>query len=163
MRKVHIAIIISLTILIGAGVGILIWVLRANRSFVQDVELKSNGTTTQMLSYTAENILPGQQREYDLFVHCAEDGDFSLTFSGERTGEGELWKYLDLEIVCGEETKSAPLSALLEENSTLHFEIALEQDVPMHFIIRYVMPLNIESEAMGERADFILLLTAKRA
>lgn len=161
MKKLHLAIIITLLVFIGVGVGILIWVLLSNETFVRDVELESEGVTTKELAYSAENFLPGQTREYALTVHCGEAGEFSVAFSAKSTGEGTLWKYLGIEIVCGEVSKEVALTELFE-GSSLGFDISLQEDAPMRFTIRYKMPLDVGNEAQKERADFVLLLTAER-
>ncbi len=161
MKKFHLAIVIVLSVFICAGIGIFIWVLLANRDFVQDVELEANNTTTKELSFTAVNFNPGDTHEYAVSVHCGETGDFAVTFSSENVGEGELWKYLDIEIVCGEDAKSLPLAKLIE-GEKLSFDISLTEDVPMCFTIRYSMSIDVGNEASKTSTDLALTLTAER-
>ena len=161
MKKVLLGFIIALVLVIGVGVGLLVWVLHSNDSFSQDVELQTEGVTTQELVYTAENFLPGQTREYTLIVHSAEGGDFSVSFSCESTGTGVLWQYLDIEIIYGEVSKEVAFAELFD-GSVLDFDVSLEKDVPMSFTIRYKMPLGVGNEAQKGRTDFILLMTAER-
>ncbi len=161
MKKVQLGFIIVLVFLIGVGAGLLVWLLHSNDNFVQDVELESEGVTTKELAYSAENFLPGDTREYALTVHCAEAGEFSVSFSSKSTGTGVLWQYLDIEIVYGELSKEVAFAELFE-GSALNFDVTLEEEVPMRFTIRYKMPLGVGNEAQKERADFVLLMTAER-
>ena len=161
MKKVQIGFIIALAVLIGVGAGLLIWLLHSNDNFVQDVELESEGVTTKDLVYPAENFLPGQTREYELSLHCAEAGDFSVTFACKNTGSGTLWQYLNIEIVYGELSKEVPFAELYA-GTKLNFDVTIEKDVPLRFTIRYKMPSDVGNEAQKEVADFVLNMTAKR-
>lgn len=161
MKKVYLVLIMALAVLTGTGIAFLVWGLRANETFIRDVELTADGVTTETLSFTAENFVPGETREYTVTVHCAEAGEFVVTFSYESAGEGDLWKYLDVGIRCGEVTKEAAM-AELHGGAELKFEVELKEDEPFLFTVRYTMPLDVGNEAQRESADFALLLTAER-
>ena len=161
MKKIYIFLIVLLVLMIGAGAFLLIWELRSEETFVIDVEFAQEGITEKALTFTAENFLPGETREYTVNVRCEEAGEFHVEFSCVSKGEGTLWEYLNIEISCGD-NKNEIKFADMYNGEILSLDISLNADETTGITVRYKLPADVGNEAMKQSADFVLLVKAER-
>lgn len=161
MKKVNRIMIVILVLLIGVGLGLLIWLLCSNDTVVRKVELRSDGETREELSFSAENILPGNTREYTIIVHSGEGGEYDVTFACKDVTGGELWKYLDFGLEYNGTKKELAFGDLVA-GTKLSFEVEMKKGGTAEFTVTYTMPREVGNEAQYETTDFTLLLTAQR-
>ncbi len=161
MKIINRILIVLISLAVCVGIGLLIWVLVAKDDTVREVTLNSEGDTVEELSFTAENFLPGDVREYTILVHGEAGGEFDFTFTASPSSQGTLWKYLDFEIVYKEQSRSASLAAMFD-GTVFAFNVTMDGKESAQFTVRYKMPKEVGNEAENLESDFSLTLSAKR-
>lgn len=160
IKTIYRILIALLGLAVCAEIGLLIWGMVANNGAMREVTLEQKGETVEELSFSAENFLPGEVKEYTILLHGDAGGEFDVTFTANPSTEGTLWQYLDFEIVYEEQSKAAPLADLFG-GTEFQFDVTMG-DVPAKFTVRYKMPKEVGNEAENLGSDFSLTLSAKR-
>lgn len=143
------------------GVVILAVVISTGDDFVHNITLAENGRTMQKLEFSVSGLAPGGSREYTLNLKSQVDAHYSIALDFAEQGDGALKNFVDVTILCGEQSHTYSLADLFEGKTT-QFDLDIGRGRSAVITITYSMPQSVGNEAQGATADFVINLTAER-
>ena len=163
MKKLTFIIAALLVAATAAAVGIVTY-LQLTRKPTGDgtITLDSETSTERTLSYSANGLIPGDEREYSVNIKVPAGGKYTLSLDFEETRDRGLKEFINVDLDWEGATYSATLSALLASEPVI-FSVDIGGAKTTVLKIKYSMPSSVGNEAKNATCDFDIKLKADSA
>ena len=159
-RKLHLLIII-IVLLIFTSYFMMKREYELSKVFDETIILDNDKEYSQKFNVENLSLKPGDVIEYRIAIRSEEECIYEISFNFDEVIEGELKKYVDVEISNGRQRYNRKLNYLLENDSEVMFICGIVPTRDTVFCIKYIMPDYIGNEAMNAYSKFSIELKAK--
>ncbi len=150
--------LISLCTLILLGMGLTVYLLRADRSVIT---LDLQPDKTQTVEFSELCLLPGEQSEFTLVLRSDYATQYLLTLAWEDCApEHTLKEHVYVRVEKDGAVLREQLLAQAFTDDALTLSVDFDKDANNELKIIYYMPEAVGNEAQNAEADFKLLVTA---
>ena len=150
---------------------IVLFTLSIYLSIKNDYELRTEYDETIILNnkenyyekLKVENLefKPGDVIEYRIAIRSEEECVFEVSFNFDEVCDGELKKYVDVEISSGRQRYNRKLNYLLESDGVVTFICDIVPNKNTIFCIKYIMTEDIKYVSLDSFSEFSIELFAK--
>ncbi len=157
--------IISMVVLTLLGVGLGTWSQLSQEKYVTEKNIvldDKDKTQTEEMAVKLTEIIPGDKREYSIFLSALEGDAFNFTVKFEKGSEKSLAPFIDVEIFLDEGSISKTKLTELLNGQEVQFSKTFDATSKLEIKIVYSMGLDVGDEAQNTTADFNIILTAAR-
>lgn len=159
-KKVALILSVVFALLAVAGSLLGIHFIKSKNENIKNITLSGDGISTETLAVSLENFYPTLTENYNINLRCTVSGTYKVKLQLEKTGDGTLDKYLNLQVVCdNKEIASGKLSEFLQ-GKLIEFECAIS-DTAVKIEIRFTMPQEVGNEGQNTAVDFNIILSAE--
>lgn len=154
-------------LVVGAAViavlfGALISVYAANSSQDQ-LTLQVDGSASENMSISLDNICPGQTRKYEISVNVVSDGYYTVSVEFLNAVLGGMEQYIEVRMDADDEQFFGATLAECFETEPTEYSGNISASRALKFTIYYTMPENVSNDAQMTTVDFDLKITVEGA
>lgn len=159
-KRIFLTLTLVLCLLFVVGFLLYTRIEIAHENFPNEIKLSKNGKVQETLTIDNLDLCPGAVDERVLTMTCDADGDYGVSLDFNLKENGELARFIVVDLQCNGQNFQFKLDELFAENKTVEFDCTLYSEKKTEIIIRYTLPLEVGDEAQGADVIFDIDLTA---
>ncbi len=161
-KKTSIILFVCTTLLTILMIGLGAWNYTSQERYIHEKTITLDEATQEQFSVALGGITPGSERSYTVHFKAHPGDRYRLTLDFSKGSEDALAKFINVEVLVGEERVAhCSLDALLN-GEKITFPLYFGTDSATCAKIIYSMDESIGDEAQGTRADFNITVTSNR-
>ncbi len=150
--------ILSTMAVVAGVVGGIIFVLHDGAIQKDDYSLYLDGEKQETLSFSVEDMFPGDNVSYQVRVSFDKAGDKTVKIRFE--GEGELAPYLEVSLLHGGEVVDSATLAEYIDGRKVQIPAYFAKDEAQEITLQYSLDAEVGDEAQGAEADFRVIFSS---
>ncbi len=134
----------------------------SGKKFADEKTVVIGENTQTEMEVSLTGFYPGASKSYQIHMKANKGDKFKVTMDFEKTGEGSLAKFVDVEVIVdGEQADKAKLAEYLDGRE-ISFSAEFEDTKTVEVEIVYSMATTVGDEAQNTAADFDIKLSSER-
>lgn len=125
-------------------------------NFRKEIKIVKDGTTLDSMEIKSLSLHPGETVDYQVVLNATVSGNYSVTFDFFEKEDGGLKRFIFVLISDGDKNILNKGLSNVFEDGKVTFNCNIVANKPYVIDVSYLMPENVDNNAMGTTANFLI-------